>query len=152
MTNEYFENGYVDDDPEPEELEDEMPDEPDYIALAHANWDILAESKRYDAWVDSRHIGRCEQLIRERDELIRAIENLAMDAGYNNSALMYMAAEDFGFPFLQQTLSGFDSETLEKMRETLQKELTEKDSRANQLALKMASENLAPIEAERKAS
>lgn len=142
MNAEYFETGYISDDPEPEELEDEMPDEPEYIAMTHANWDLLQEPKP--------HWG--EMLVRERENLVRAVERAGNAAGYTHVALMYKAVEEFDFPFLQQTLSGIDSETLEKMLVELQKELAARQSRANQLALKMASDNLAPFEAARKAS
>jgi hypothetical protein len=142
MKPEYFETGYIDDDPEPEELEDEMPDEPEYIAMTHANWDLLAEPKP--------HWG--EMLMRERDNLVRAVERAGTAAGYTIPGLMYKAVEEFEFPFLQQTLIGIDSEALEKMLAALQRELADRQSRANQLALKMASANLAPLEAARKAS
>jgi len=145
MNSEYFETGYRDDEFEEierEVLEDEMPDEPEYIAMTHANWDMLAEPKPH--WGD--------MLIRERENLVRAVERAGTAAGYTMPGLMYKAVEEFDFPFLQQTLIGIDSETLEKMLAQLQKELAERQSRANQLALKMASDNLAPLEAARKAS
>ena len=142
MNAEYFSTGYISDDPEPEELEDEMPDEPEYIAMGHENWSQLQEPK--PNWGD--------MLIRERDNLVRAVERAGTAAGYTMCGLMSKAVEEFEFPFIQQTLVGIDSETLEKMLAGLQRELADRQSRANQLALKMASDNLATLEAGRKAS
>jgi hypothetical protein len=151
MSSEYYETGYVDEAAELEEfeIENDIPDEPDHIALAHEDWSQLmdAEDRSYDAWVESRFQGgRSEHLIREREAMQLAVEALGEELGYSHSDLALLARDEFEFALpYRHTLNGLDADSLSTMLVAL-----EKRERSNEMALKMAAENLGTLE--RKAS
>ena len=66
MNAEYFETGYVEDEyPEPEES-DEIPDEPEEVALMQGDWDHAFDEPAPEANPDDLHDAHMDELAAER--------------------------------------------------------------------------------------